>query len=373
MSDEFIEVEATPIDVDVQRVGEFGAWVAGAQARADAALAKYVPAPIADEAGYGRAKKERTAVRKVRNEIDAERKLRLREVEDALKALKEQVKEVTGPLDEADREYKRLMDEWDEAKRQERAATLAREYEDMAPALADMLPYGRMAQLCDPEGRWLLRTVSDAKALELMQQAAQRVVADYETVAALDMTDDERTEVRAEFFRTLDLPAAIRHANALRAERERIAQFEAERRAAEEAARAEAEMAERERAAEAARAAQEAAVAQSAHDTHDAQERPADAPSAPEPRPMGAMTAEEYAALPDEIRGFAMPAPAQRPLAVDIATQPPAGERVPEVAVIAYVSPAKKAALVAFCKENGIRGRAISTHGRALVIKRWDE
>ena len=90
------------------------------------------------------------------------------------------------------------------------------------------------------------------------------------------------------------------------------------------------------------------------------------------PRPMGAMTAEEYAALPDEIRGFKMPAQ-QRPLAVDIATQPPAGEPVPEVAVIAYVSPAKKAALIAFCKENGIRGRAISTHGRALVIKRWDE
>lgn len=364
MTDDVIEAVATPIDTDVRHVGEFGLWVADAQARADAALERYQPAPIADEAGYGRAKKERTAVRKVRGEIDAERKLRLREVEDALKALKEQVKEVTGPLDEADREYKRLMDEWDAAKREERAATLAREYEDMAPALADMLPYGRMAQLCDPEGRWLLRTVSDAKALELMQQAAQRVVADYETVAALDMTDDERTEVRAEFFRTLDLPAAIRHANALRAERERIAQFEAERRAAEEA--------ERERAAEAARAAQEAAQERPAPDAHDAQERPTDAPSAPEPRPMGAMTAEEYAALPDEIRGFKMPAP-QRPLAVDIATQPPAGERVPEVAVIAYVSPAKKAALVAWCKENGIRGRAISTHGRALVIKRWDE
>ena len=86
---------------------------------------------------------------------------------------------------------------------------------------------------------------------------------------------------------------------------------------------------------------------------------------------MGAMTAEEYAALPGEIRGFKMPEP--RPLAVDIACQPPAGEPVPEVAVIAYVSPAKRAALVAFCKENGIRGRAISTHGRALVIKRWDE
>ena len=78
-------------------------------------------------------------------------------------------------------------------------------------------------------------------------------------------------------------------------------------------------------------------------------------------------------ALPDEIRGFKMPEPVQRPLAVDIATQPPAGEPVPEVAVIAYVTPAKRAALVAWCKENGIRGRAISTHGRALVIKRWDE
>lgn len=372
MTDEIV-VEATPIETDVQRVGEFGAWVADAQKRADATLDKYRPAPIADEAGYGRAKKERTAIRKVRGEIDAERKLRLREVEDALKALKEQVKEVTGPLDEADREYKRLMDEWDAAKREERARALAQEYEDMAPALADMLPYGRMAAIADPEGRWLLRTVSDAKALELMQTAAQRVVEDYETVAALDMTDEERTEVRAEFFRTLDLPAAIRHANELRAERERIAQFEAERRAAEEAARAEAERAERERAAEAARAAQEAAVEHPAPDAHDAPEGAADAPTAPEAaRPAGTMTPEEYAALPDDIRGFRMPE-RRPPVVVEMATRPEPGEDVPEYAVIAYVNSAKRAALVAFCKENGIRGRAVATHGRALEIRRWDD
>ena len=62
MTDEIV-VEATPIDTDVQRVGEFGAWVADAQKRADATLDKYRPAPIADEPGYNRAKKERAAVR----------------------------------------------------------------------------------------------------------------------------------------------------------------------------------------------------------------------------------------------------------------------------------------------------------------------
>lgn len=356
MTDEII-VEATPIETDVQRVGEFGAWVADAQQRADAALERYRPAPIADEPGYNRAKKERAAVRKVRGEIDAERKLRLREVEDALKALKEQVKEVTGPLDETDREYKRLLDEWDAAKREERARALAQEYEDMAPALADMLPYERMAAIADPEGRWLLRSVGDKAAVDLMAAAAQRVVADYETVAALDMTDEERTEVRAEFFRTLDLPAAIRHANDLRAERERIAAFEEERRQREEEARRASERAEEER---------------RAADAREDAERPAEAPTAPEAaRPAGTITPEEYAALPDDIRGFKRPG--RPPVAVEMAARPEPGEEVPEYAVIAYVNSAKRAALVAFCKENGIRGRAVATHGRALEIRRWDD
>ena len=357
MTDEII-VEATPIDTDVQRVGEFGAWVADAQARADAALDRYRPEPIADEAGYGRAKKERAAIRKVRGEIDAERKIRLREVEDALKALKEQVKEVTGPLDDADRAYKAALDEWDAMKREERARALAQEYEDMAPALADMLPYERMAAIADPEGRWLLRSVGDKAAVDLMAAAAQRVVADYETVAALDMTDEERTEVRAEFFRTLDLPAAIRHANELRAERERIAAFEEERRQREEEARRAAERAEEER---------------RAADARESAERGAGAPTAPETaRTGGTMTPEEYAALPDNIRGFRMPE-RRPPVVVEMAARPEPGEDVPEFAVIAYVNAAKRAALVAFCKENGIRGRAVATHGRALEIRRWDD
>lgn len=356
MTDEII-VEATPIDTDVQRVGEFGAWVADAQQRADAALDKYRPAPIADEAGYGRAKKERAAIRKVRGEIDAERKIRLREVEDALKALKEQVKEVTGPLDDADRAYKAALDEWDALKREERARALAQEYEDMAPALADMLPYERMAAIADPEGRWLLRSVGDRAAVDLMAAAAQRVVADYETVAALDMTDEERTEVRAEFFRTLDLPAAIRHANELRAERERIAAFEEERRQREEEARRAAERAEEERRAAEARDA--------AHEAADALVAPV------APRTSGTITPEEYDALPDEIRGFKRPG--RPPVAVEMATRPEPGEDVPEYAVIAYVNASKRAALVAFCKENGIRGRAVATHGRALEIRRWDD
>ena len=294
----------------------------------------------------------------MRGEIDAERKIRLREVEDALKALKEQVKEVTGPLDDADRAYKAALDEWDALKREERARALAQEYEDMAPALADMLPYERMAAIADPEGRWLLRSVGDRAAVDLMAAAAQRVVADYETVAALDMTDEERTEVRAEFFRTLDLPAAIRHANELRAERERIAAFEEERRQREEEARRAAERAEEERRAAAAR--------------EDA-ERGADEPSAPEAaRTAGTITPEEYAALPDDIRGFKMPE-RRPPVVVEMATRPEPGEDVPEYAVIAYVNSAKRAALVAFCKENGIRGRAVATHGRALEIRRWDD
>lgn len=337
MSADVVEARAEIIERDVATLGEFGSWLEASAARAAAALERYVPEPIADEDGYKRATKERAAVRKVRAGIDDERKVRLREVEDALRALKEQVKQVTGPLDEADREYKRLMDEYEAQRRRERAAMLAREYEDMAPALAEMLPYERMAAIADPEGRWLLRSVGDQTAVDLMAAAAQRVVADYETVAALDMTDEERTAVRAEFFQTLDLPAAIRHAQEAREERERIAAFEAARRAPE----------------------------------------PEPEPE-PAPEPDKPMSSIEWVAEqirredPDarvSVRGGTVFVSSPR----RTAPEPEQAGECPPWAVVAYVTDANRAGLVAWCKENGIRGRAVATHGRPLVIRRWDE
>lgn len=344
-AEEVVAVEATVIEKDLAKVSDFGMWLGKMQVKATAMASKHDPRPIESEEGYAEAKKARTEVRRLRDDIDNTRKLKLREVEDALKALKAQVKEVIEPLDELDRAYKAALDDWDALKRYERQGELAKAYAEMAPALAEMLPYTRLAELADPEGRWLLRTVSDAKARELMEDAAGKAVEGYEAIGSMNLADEDATAVRAEYFRSLDLAAAMRRAEELKAERERIAAFEAERRAAEEAARA----------------AEQAA-------------------QAPEPEPQPAQTAAPEVHLPvheSDAQSWASGANANpqpqvegASLAAEVAhvsTVKP-GEEVPPIALVAYVTEAQRAGLVAYCKAHGIRGFFRATHGRRIDI-----
>lgn len=359
-SEEAVAVEATIIEKDVAKISDFGFWLGKMQVKASAMASKHHPGPIADEAGYAEAKKARTEVRRLRDDIDSARKAQLREVEDALKALKQQVKDVIAPLDELDAQYKRLLDEYDKARAYERSLELAKAYEDMAPALADMLPYFRLAELADPEGRWLLRTVDDKKARELMEDAASKAVQGYEAIGAMGLDPEDATAIRAEFFRTLDLAAAMARATELKAERERIAAFEAERRAAEEAARAEAE-----------------AAAQA-----EPEPDPADAIDAPqlelhaEPAPIEVHPTVHVSEAQSWATG-AEPNPkpqvetsSQATLAAEVAhaaTMPP-GEDVPPIALVAYCTEAQRSGLVQYCKANGIRGFFRATHGHRIEI-----
>lgn len=364
-SEEAVAVEATIIEKDVEKAGgsdmieRFEAWLVVARADADELASRHEVSEIRDEAGYAEAKKARTEVRRLRDDIDSARKAQLREIESVLKAFKDQVKDAIAPLDELDRGYKAALDAYDAAKRYERGLELAKAYEDMAPALADMLPYFRLAELADPEGRWLMRTVSDEKARELMEGAAQRVVADYETIGSLPLDEDAKVEVRAEYFRSLDLGAAMRRADEIRIERERIAAFEAERRAAEEAARAEAEK-ELDEAAEFVR-----------------ELCPVPEPSAPAPEPMPApepVPAPGPAIHPpvraDEAVSWATgsdPNPQPKvegtPDRMDVTIAYP-GEIGGAYLLVAVCTEAQKDELVPACKSAGAKGRFVPTRGR---------
>lgn len=359
-SEEAVAVEATIIEQDVAKISDFGFWLGKMQVKASAMASKHHPEPIADEAGYAEAKKARTEVRRLRDDIDSARKAQLREVEDALKALKAQVKDVIAPLDELDAEYKRLLDEYDKARAYERSIMLAKAYEDMAPALADMLPYFRLAELADPDGRWLMRTVSDEKARELMEDAASKAVQGYEAIGAMGLDPEDATAIRAEFFRTLDLAAAMARATELKAERERIAAFEAERRAAEAEAEAEridayaATHSDDEVAEQIAREAVGAAMGApiEVHPPVHASEAQSWAMGA-EPNPKPQVETSSQATLAAEV--------------AHAATMPP-GEDVPPIALVAYCTEAQRSGLVQYCKANGIRGFFRATHGHRIEI-----
>lgn len=353
-SEEAVAVEATIIEKDVQRVSDFGFWLGKMQVKASGLASKHEVREIADEAAYAEAKKARTEVRRLRDDIDSARKAKLRDIEDALKALKQQVKDVIAPLDELDAAYKAALDAYDEARAYERSLMLAERYQDMAPALADMLPYFRLAELADPESRWLARTVDDKKAVELMEHAASKAVEGYEAIGAMGLPDEDVTAIRAEYFRSLDLAAAMARAQELKAERERIAEFEAERRAAEEAEAVEPEPVD---------------LAENIDAPQlDLHTEPAPIEIHP---PVHVSEAQSWAtgADPNPQPKVETTRPETIQAEVAHAAALPMDEEVPPIALVAYCTEAQRAGLVTYCKQHGIKGFFRPTNGRRIEIK----
>lgn len=358
-SEEAVAVEATIIENDLQKVSDFGFWLGKMQVKASGLASKHEVREIADEAAYAEAKAARTEVRRLREDIDSARKAKLRDIEDVLKQLKQQVKDVIAPLDELDAAYKAALDAYDEARAYERSLMLAERYQDMAPALADMLPYFRLAELLDPEKRWLMRGVDDKKAVELMEHAASKAVEGYEAIGAMGLPEEDATAIRAEYFRSLDLAAAMARAQELKAERERIAEFEAERAAAEEAARAEAEAAEPEPVDPAEN------IDAPQLDLHT---EPAPIEIHP---PVHVSEAQSWATGADPNPQVQVETTRPETIQAEVAHAAalPMDEEVPPIALVAYCNEAQRAGLVTYCKQHGIKGFFRPTNGRRIEIK----
>lgn len=353
-SEEAVAVEATIIENDIQKVSDFGFWLGKMQVKASALASKHEVREIADEAGYAEAKAARTEVRRLREDIDSARKAKLRDIEDALKQLKQQVKDVIAPLDELDAAYKAALDAYDEARAYERSLMLAERYRDMAPALADMLPYFRLAELADPESRWLMRSVDEKTAVDLMEHAASKAVEGYEAIGAMGLPEEDVTAIRAEFFRSLDLAAAMARAQELKAERERIAEFEAERRAAEEAEAVEPEPVD---------------LAENIDAPQlDLHTEPAPIEIHP---PVHADEAASWAKGEDPNPQVQVETTRPETIQAEVAHAAalPMDEEVPPIALVAYCNEAQRAGLVTYCKQHGIKGFFRPTNGRRIEIK----
>lgn len=269
---EIIDAVAVPIDTDVTQLGAFESWLAACSERVDATAAKFEPAPIETEEQFKAAKKCRTEVRRERNAIDAERKGKLKAVEDALRELKAQVKDVLVPLDALDAQYRSLMDDYERRCHDRRAAALRAEYDDYE--LADLVPYDRFAKKFDPECRWLMRSVTDAKASELMHAAMRATAADWQTIEAFQATDNDRADLRADYIETLDLADAVRRLQARIKQREAAAAWERE----------------------------QVELAQRAANAPVEPSEPREAPITPEPVPESSQTVTEPPSAPETFR-----------------------------------------------------------------------
>jgi len=228
-------VDAELIDDELGTLSKAEKWLAKASERVAERSELYKPPKrIESEKQRKDAVEARTQVRKDHAEIDNERKAILRDVEDALKSFKSNVKDVLSPLSDLDKEYKRLLDEYEEEWRTNRAIELTEEYEGIAPDLVELVPFERLNQkFGTTSGKvWLNRSTNIQAAKEMLGVAIY-TIADAERTIREQVPEEDVQDTLLSYFQTLDLQQALSWARRLREQRENLARLEAERAARE--------------------------------------------------------------------------------------------------------------------------------------------
>jgi hypothetical protein len=110
----------------------------------------------------------------------------------------------------------------EEQARVEKAKHLATYWEGMAGALAEAVPYERIA---DPS--WLNKTCHLEDAYKAIDALVERIFTDEQTLDSLGLSHP--IEAKAEFFATLDLSRAIARSEALDDQEERARRLEAQK------------------------------------------------------------------------------------------------------------------------------------------------
>ena len=343
-------VDAEVIEEGISPLSKAEQWLAGARDRVSELAAQYrVPEEIADERAYKDAKASRAAVRKDAAELDAERKRMTREMDDALKRFRTDVKGVLEPLTELDAAYRAALDEYEARWGAQRRADLQEAYDEYAPDLVPLVPLDRLVTRYGSErGRgWLMRSTNVEAAKAGLRGAIDGVAAGEQTLeAAVDPDDLEGA--KADYFATLDLGRAIADAQA------RAAQREEEQRRLEEAARAAQEAAEAARMEQDGQAPTEGRTA-----PQNAPQRPVD---------TGSVVSREEAAALWEQTTPNMPKPSiVEQVAITMGT--PGADEVPPYVFCGYGTKAQAEYFAEFCRRNGIkRFYKGQTHGRQYKL-----
>lgn len=234
-TDDVTEVVATPIDPP-ELLGEARRWLADARLRVATVAGEYGARPVDRPGEYQQEKRERSALRKEIAAIEDERRGMTRSVKEAIKVFEAGARDVLAPLVAIDGEYKDALDEWDrkcDALRRER---LGEAYAEYAPDLVPLVPFDRLSEKFSKEGKWYLRSTDEGKALMSLRSCVAAVAKGEQTIASLDwLTDEERADLKAEYFSTLDLSQSLRSAQQRAEQRRRVDELE-QARAAREAA-----------------------------------------------------------------------------------------------------------------------------------------
>lgn len=196
-------------------------------------MAEYEGAVFTDET-MDIAKRERAFLRKLKDQMDGERKKVKRAWEEPYKAFELQVKELLALVDKPVELIDGQVKEYEERKRSEKLEHCREVYEEEAASLSNFLAFDRIF-----DEKWLNVSVSIKSIRDDIRQRVQTIKTQLDTI---EMMDSEAVEEAVKIYKdTLDITKAVAHINNYEAQKKAIVEREAARREAEERERMEAE------------------------------------------------------------------------------------------------------------------------------------
>lgn len=168
------------------------------------------------------AKHDRSYLNGIRKEIDERRKAVKREYNKPLDAFERRCKQITAIIDESTDAIKAQLDEAEQTRKDALYSRLQQHYEEFAGLLAPVVPYERLH-----EPQWLNKTFGEIRAQQALEAKVSDVARDWETLKAQQEAMPHYADAEREFFRTLDLGAALNAARLADEEGQRIAELKA--------------------------------------------------------------------------------------------------------------------------------------------------
>lgn len=220
---EVIETEATTLEVTYTEA-TIASNMDALEAHVKKVVADYEGATydLTSAQAIKEVKHDRSYLNGIKKEIDERRKAVKREYNKPLDAFERRCKQITAIIDESTDAIKAQLDEAEQTRKDALYSRLQQHYEEFAGLLAPVVPYERLH-----EPQWLNKTFGEIKAQQALEAKVSDVARDWETLKAQQEAMPHYADAEREFFRTLDLGAALNAARLADEEDQRIAELKA--------------------------------------------------------------------------------------------------------------------------------------------------
>lgn len=220
---EVIEAEATTLEVTYTEA-TIASNMDALEAHVKKVVAEYDGATydLTSAQAVKDAKHDRSYLNGIKKEIEERRKAVKREYSKPLEAFERRCKQITAIIDKSSDAIKAQLDEAEQARKDALYSRLQQHYEEFAELLAPVVPYERLH-----EAQWLNKTFGEIKAQQALEAKVSDVARDWETLKAQQEAMPHYADAEREFFRTLDLGAALNAARLADEEDRRIAELKA--------------------------------------------------------------------------------------------------------------------------------------------------